>query len=378
MGAQGFDACFGRPPEVSWVAPGRVNVIGEHTDYNDGFALPVALPLVVTAWLAARNDDQLHVASAQHGGDVAVIADVRPGTVDGWASYVAGAVWALREAGHHVPGLDVYVDGTVPPGAGLSSSAALECAVAAGIDDLLHLGIRRPDLARIAHRGENEFVGAPTGIMDQAASLLCTDRHALLLDARSLHTTAVPFDLAGHALAMMVVDTRTPHRLVDSEYAARRRECEAAARALGVPALRDLDVDALGGEAVTALDPVQRRRVRHIVSENARVLDTVAILTGDADVRAIGPLLTDSHTSLRDDFEVSCDQLDTAVDALLGAGAYGARMTGGGFGGCAIALVDAGREESMLDAVRRAFTDHGFTAPALVPGGPAPGAHRLG
>ncbi|MGI8697052.1 MAG: galactokinase [Mycobacteriales bacterium] len=373
----GFDLSFGTDPQVVWAAPGRVNLIGEHTDYNDGFALPVALPLVVVAAVARRGDDTVRVASAHVGGPPVLVEDVSPGGVQGWPAYVAGVIWAVREAGYGIEGVDVHLASTVPQGSGLSSSAAVECSVAAAVDDLFGLGIDRPALARIAQRAENDFVGAPTGVMDQAASLLCTDGHALLLDARSLTTRAVPFDLTGNGLALLVVDTRTPHRHVDGEYAARRRDCERAARELGVAALRDLSADDITGHRLDRLDALARGRVRHIVTENARVLDVVATLDAGHDPRRIGPPLTASHGSLRDDFEVSSRALDVAVGAALAAGAHGARMTGGGFGGCAIALVEGDRVDETFEAVRASLADADCPAPREVPGGPAPGARKL-
>ena len=374
-----FAAAFGRPPQGVWAAPGRVNVIGEHTDYNAGFALPIALPMVTTAAVAGRADERLRLSSAQRPGEVVEtsLADLRPGAVDGWAAYVAGAVWALRAAGHAVGGYDVLVDGAVPEGSGLSSSAALECAVIGAVADVAGLEVARPDLARVAQHVENDFVGAPTGIMDQMASLLCEEHHALLLDARSLEVAQVPFALVAEGLMLLVIDTRAPHTHVDSEYAARRRSCEEAARVLGVAALRDVPEEALDGPALDRLDPVARRRVRHVVTEDARVLRTVDLLR-HGRVREIGPLLTASHASLRDDYEVSVPELDVAVDAALHAGVYGARMTGGGFGGAAIALTDADRLEETQAAIERAYADRGFPAPGFFPAVPSAGARRVG
>jgi galactokinase len=372
-----FAAAFGRAPQTVWAAPGRVNVIGEHTDYNDGFSLPIALPMVTTAAVAARDDDRLGLASAQRPGEIVEVdrAELAPGSVEGWAAYVAGAVWALGQAGHTVGAFDILIDGAVPEGSGLSSSAALECAVVGALAQLAGLDISRPDLARVARHIENDFVGAPTGIMDQMASLLCEEHHALLLDARSLDVTQVPFGLVAEGLSLLVIDTRAPHTHVDSEYAARRRTCEEAARILGVPALRDVPQEALEGHGLDRLDPVARRRVRHVVTENARVLRTVELLE-HGRVREIGPLLTASHASLRDDYEVSVPELDVAVDAALRAGVYGARMTGGGFGGSAIALADTDRLGRVQTAVEAAYADHSFTAPRFFPAVPSAGARR--
>ncbi len=358
-----------------WAAPGRVNLIGEHTDYTDGFVLPLALPQRAVATAAIRDDGLLRIASKQEPVTVETeVAKLAPGTVEGWAAYVAGVVWSLREAGHEVGGMDITVDGNVPLGAGLSSSAALECATALAAVDLYGLTIERPQLARLAQRAENDFVGVPCGIMDQSASLLCTEDNLLFLDTRDISTEQVPFDLASESLALLVIDTKAPHELVDGEYAARRRTCEEATAVLGIAALRDVtDLDA----ALDALeDEVMRKRVRHVVTENARVLKTVELLRAGR-VRDIGPLMTASHESLRTDFEVTVPELDVAVEAALAAGAYGARMTGGGFGGCVIALIDAGADSDVLAAVTRAYGERGFTAPTSFVATASAGAHRL-
>ncbi len=257
-----FEATMGGTPDGAWVAPGRVNLIGEHTDYNDGFVLPLALPQGAVATAAARTDRLLRMASLQAEGLVEIsVDDLEPGKVEGWAAYVAGVVWAVRTAGHDVGGLDILIDGDVPLGAGLSSSAALECATALAVADLHGLDIERPALARLAQQAENDFVGMPCGIMDQSAALLCTRDHALFLDTRSLGTEQVPLELGAEGLALLVVDTKAPHRLVDGEYAARRRTCEEAAAALGLPALRDLD-EAAGQDAPrsTRRSPTSGRR----------------------------------------------------------------------------------------------------------------------
>jgi galactokinase len=374
-----FREAFGRDPDCVWASPGRVNLIGEHTDYNEGFVLPMALSHRVVVSAGRTADDRLRVLSRQRRGRPAEVdlRSLRPGAVDGWPAYVAGVVWALREAGHDVGGVDLVVDGNVPAGAGLSSSAALECAVALAVDESFGLGIARQSLARLAQRAENEFVGVPSGIMDQSASLLCRQGHVLFLDTRTLEAEHVPLDLADTGLELLVVDTRAPHRLADGEYASRRRDCEHAALALGVPYLRDVSVQDLSTALSRLEDDTTRRRVRHVVTEDARVLDVVGLLRAGR-VREIGPLLTASHASLRDDFEVTVPELDTAVDAALDAGALGARMTGGGFGGCVIALVPTDVREDVAGSVRRAFADHGFTPPELFVTLAAPGAVRLG
>jgi galactokinase len=369
---------------VTWAAPGRLNLIGEHTDYNDGFVLPIALPYLTTATVTPRSDGRLRVRSAQRQdlpAEVAV-ADLSPGVLSGWAAYVAGVVWAMGEAGHPVDGgADVAVDGRVPEGAGLSSSAALECSVAAALDDTLGLGLPRMELARLAQRAENAFVGVPSGIMDQVASLICTAGAALFVDIRGdgdrPHVEQVPLDLAAAGLAVLVIDTRTPHQHADGEYADRRRTCEEAARELGVPALRDVPTADLDAALARLTDGVQRRRVRHVVTENDRVLRAVELLRAGR-VGEIGPLMTASHASLRDDFEVTVPQLDTAVDAALAAGALGARMTGGGFGGCVLALLRGPQaEDAVRAAVDVAYAERGFGPPAYFTAVPSAGARRL-
>jgi galactokinase len=285
---------------------------------------------------------------------------------------VAGVVWAL---GPDAPGADLYLDSDLPTGAGLSSSAALECAVLSALHDLGGLHIPPAELARLAQRAENDYVGMPCGIMDQTASLRCEEGHALFLDTRSGDVEQVPFDVVSEGLSLLVIDSRAPHELVDGEYAARRESCERAATELGVRALRDITVAELPA-ALARLDDMTARRARHVVTENARVLDTVALLRA-GDLRGIGPLMTASHASLRDDFEVTVAQLDTAVDAALSAGAYGARMTGGGFGGCVIALVDEAAADNVAGAVAKAYAAAGFDPPVAFTAAPSAGAHRL-
>jgi galactokinase len=377
--SRGFREAFARPPQCVWSSPGRVNLIGEHTDYNEGFVLPLALPHRVVAAAGRNGGHRLRLLSRQRGSHRAEadLAALQPGAVDGWAAYAAGVVWALRDAGHLVSGLDVVVDGDVPAGAGLSSSAALECAVALAVDEVFALGLDRPTLARLAQRAENHFVGVPSGIMDQTASLQCREGHVLFLDTRTQEVEHVPLDLAAAGLALLVVDTRAPHRLADGEYAARRRDCERGADLLGVPFLRDIGPGDLPEALARLEDRTIARRVRHVVTENARVVEVAGLLR-DGRVDAIGPLLSDSHRSLRDDFEVTVPELDTAVEAALGSGALGARMTGGGFGGCVIALVRADAGDRVVDAVRRQFERRGFRPPRSFVTRASPGAVRLG
>jgi galactokinase len=374
---QRFAAAYGRPPAGVWRAPGRVNLIGEHTDYNDGFVLPIAIPDAVFVAAAPRDDGRVRASSVQAEGELdAAVATLAPGSDRGWSAYVSGVAWALAEAGVPVPGADLVVDGRVPLGAGLSSSAALECAVGAALADLAGAAVEPMALARLAQHAENDYVGAPTGLMDQVAAVLCTAGHALLFDVRSLETRQVPFRPADAGLALRVIDTGVRHEHAGGEYGDRRRSCEAACRELGVASLRELSVD--GGLArVEALaDDVLRRRARHVVTENERVLAACAALDA-GDWKAFGAAMTASHASLRDDYEVSCAELDVAVDAALAEGALGARMTGGGFGGCAIALVPAAATDAVVAAVDARYGERDWQAPAVRVCEPSAGAQRV-
>jgi galactokinase len=441
--ARWFRDCYGRDPAGVWHAPGRVNLIGEHTDYNDGYVLPFALAQGVRAAAVRRADGVLELCSRQAPGAAvrvevgsltpggvpddaapagplpltpggvpddaapagllpltpggvpedaapagllpltpggvpedaapAGLLPLTPGGVPGWAGYAAGVAWALREAGFAVGGARVAIDADLPQGAGLSSSAALECATAVALTGLYGVAVAPPELARLARRAENDFVGVPTGIMDQSASLECTRGHALLLDCRSLDTAQVPLDLAAAGAELLVLDTGVRHEHAGGSYADRRRACEQAAELLGVPALRDVtdlaQLDRLP-------DPVLRRRARHVVTDNQRVLEVTGLLRS-GDVAGIGPLLTESHRSLRDDFEVSWPQADVAVGAATAAGALGARMMGGGFGGSVIVLAPAGRSAAVVAAVGAEYDRRNWPAPALVPAAAEAGAYQM-
>jgi len=371
-----FGECYGRDPEGVWHAPGRVNLVGEHTDYNEGFVLPFAIGQGVCAAASRRGDGNLEVRSRQAPAPptAAPLAWLAPGSVTGWAAYPAGVAWALREAGHRLSGTSIAFDGDLERGGGLSSSAALECATALALDELHGLGVPRRELAALARVAENEFAGVPAGIMDQSASLLCEEGHALLLDCRSGEGSAVPFDLAAAGLVLLVIDTRVPHALSDGRYAVRRRDCEEAARALGAPSLRSVTDSP---DAVTQIaDPVLRRRARHVVTENARVLEAARLLRAGEAGRC-GPLLSASHASLRDDFEVSWPQADVVVGAAVAAGALGARMTGGGFGGSVIALTEARRGGDVRVGVREAFAGRSWRPPRFLDAVPSAAARRL-
>jgi galactokinase len=378
-----FREVFGREPDGVWAAPGRVNVIGEHVDYNGGLCLPFALPHRTYIALAARRDERIRVESMQAvgAGWTGALEDVAPGAVRGWAGYAVGVPWAFRSEGLDLPGFDAIIDGRVPLGAGLSSSAALECAVAVALDDVTGLGLAATDegrarLARLCARAENDIAGAPTGGLDQAASLRSTAGHATLLDCRDFSIEAVPFDLAAAGLALLVIDTHAHHALVDGQYGIRRDACREATRVLGLPDLRAIEypelgvaLDRLGAAGADGPDGSRteelRRRVRHVVTEIERVREVVRLCRSD-DLRAIGPVLDASHASLRDDFEVSCPELDLACAAAHGAGALGARMVGGGFGGSAIALVPAESTTGVASHVEDAFTRAGLRAPSFL------------
>ncbi|WP_172385012.1 galactokinase [Streptomyces sp. MNP-20] len=377
--AEEFTTLYGYEPAGVWAAPGRVNLIGEYTDFNEGFVMPLALPHTAVAAVARRDDGILRLHSADVEGPVVELAAAALEPLSdsaGWAAYPAGVVWALREAGHPVGGADLHLASTVPTGAGLSSSAALEVVTALALNDLCELGLTRRELALIAQRAENAFVGVPCGVMDQTASAVCEPGHVLHLDCRDLSVRQVPFDLAAHGLRLLVVDTRVKHELGDGAYAERRAGCEAGARALGVTHLRDVPYAELPAALDRLSDDRVRRYVRHVVSDDHRV-ERVAVLLDAGDVRGIGPLLTEGHASLRDDLRISCAELDLAVETACGAGALGARMTGGGFGGSAVVLAEAGEAEALTKALRTAFARAGFPDPRVFEAEPSRGACRL-
>ncbi len=382
MTAHLFQQTYGFTPEGEWAAPGRVNLIGEHTDYNDGYVLPFAIDRTTTAAVARRDDGVLRLHSTAGGTTEPVqlcLDDLAPGATDGWAAYPAGVVWALRDAGHPVTGADIAYDSTIPVAAGLSSSHALEVVTTLALSDLFGLALPAWRIARLCQRAENVYVGAPTGIMDQTASACCTAGHALHLDTRDLSQRHIPLDLPAHGLRLTVVDTRVKHAHSDGAYGERRRGCERAAALLGVTALRDITPDTLPGALVrlrgagapTAFDGL----VRHVVTENARVERVVALLEA-GEPRAAGAVLTAGHASLRDDFRVSCPELDLAVDTANAAGALGARMTGGGFGGSAIVLTDEADTDRVTAAVLAAFAARNLTTPRVLNATPSAGARR--
>ncbi|WP_193103426.1 galactokinase [Brachybacterium sp. FME24] len=375
-----FVEAFGYAPDGVWSAPGRVNIIGEHVDYQDGLCLPMAISHRCFAAAARTPTDRLRLRSAQD--DLILDLDARelePGAVEGWPAYVAGVLWALRPhiSGASTQGMDIMIDGQVPLGAGLSSSAALECSAAEAIDALLSLGTEPLQRVQAAITAETDFAGASTGGLDQSASVLSRAGHALFLDCRDFSTRPVPWDLASQGLALLITDTRAEHSHVDGEYTARRADSERAAELLGVDTLRDADVAQLQELLAGIDDEVVRRRARHVLTEIQRVKDVDALLASGTvreHVTELGALLDASHDSLRDDYEVTVAQLDVAVDAARAAGAHGARMTGGGFGGSTIALVEAEQAQPVAAAIASAFVEHGFSAPEFFLALPSEGA----
>lgn len=366
-----FRHTFGRVPEVVASAPGRVNLIGEHTDYNNGLVLPFAIDARATVAAAPTADGSYRIVSAQRPGEVIEVAapDVRPGGVTGWAAYIVGSGWVL-----HAPiGFRVALSSTVPVGAGLSSSAAVECATALAFSNITGPAVSGAVLARAAQQAENKFVGMPCGLMDQMASSVGRSGHVLFFDIDRDSVDLIAFDPAAQGLAILLADTRAHHSLADGEYARRRAQCEQAAAELGVRSLRELDGTPLDDVLPRLTDDVLRRRVRHVMTENDRVR-TVATTLREGRLDTLGPDLIASHASLRDDYDVSCAELDVAVEAAMDAGALGARMTGGGFGGSIVALVRRTDIETVSRSVTAAFAAHRFAAPILREVSPAAGA----
>ncbi len=372
-----FEEAFGTLPDGVWQAPGRVNLIGEHTDYNEGFVLPFAIDKTAKVAIRLRGDSTVRLLSTfgDQGIVDADLAVLTPGSGKGWSKYPLGVAWALQQRGLTVPGFELLLDSDVPLGAGLSSSHAIECAVISALNELTGAGLAAEEMVLTTQHGENGFVGAPTGIMDQSASLRGSKGKAVFLDCRDQSVQLVPFDAEAAGLVLLVIDTKVSHSHADGGYASRRASCELGARLMGVPALRDLGVEQLD-DAARILDDVTFRRVRHVVTENARVLETVEQLAAGG-AGSIGRFLDASHVSMRDDFEISCPELDLAVDTARANGAIGARMTGGGFGGSAIALTPVELEQQVRDAVVRSFADAGYTAPDIFTVTPAAGASRL-
>ena len=365
-----FFELFGHKAEVLAEAPGRVNLIGEHIDYSEGFVLPFAIADRTFAAISSNKDGLVRIASQQRKNRIFTIDinDVKPGSAGDWEKYVLGVIWSMGVT----TGVDILVDGHVPSGAGLSSSAALECSVAVGLNTLFDLGKSLEDMARATQKAENDYVGMPCGIMDQSVSLMGRAGSALLLDCRDLTTESVPFDVASAGLELLIIDTQAHHALVDGGYAERRASCESVAAKFSIPSMRHLTIDVLQSRK-SEITETEFIRARHAVTEIQRVKDAVTALRA-SDFQTLGRLINESHNSLRDDYTVSCPELDEAVDASRAAGALGARMVGGGFGGSAIALIKADQIESVKDAIRKAYAAKSFKAPRFFTSLPSAGA----
>ena len=368
-----FLEVFGEEPDLIAAAPGRVNLIGEHIDYSEGFVLPFAIKDRTTAAIRKRDDSTVRIASVQRRNKVITvdIHDVQPGLKGDWERYALGVLWSMGVK----TGVDLMIDGQVPLGAGLSSSAALECSVATAINHLFDMGFSLEELARLTQKAENQYVGVPCGIMDQSVSLMATVGSALLLDCRDLSTRNIPFDVATHGLELLIIDTQAHHALTDGGYAERRASCEAVALKLGIDSMRALTLAQLEASR-DSITSVEYLRARHAVSEMQRVLDCVEALS-ISDFEKVGRLINQSHASLRDDYTVSCPELDTAVDASLAAGALGSRMVGGGFGGSAIALIQASKTSETITAIEKAFAEKKFKAPRFFTSLPSQGAEVI-
>jgi galactokinase len=368
-----FLETFGEEPDLVAAAPGRVNLIGEHIDYSEGFVLPFAIKDRTLVAARKRDDSTVRVASAQRRNKIVTvdIKDVKPGLKGEWERYALGVLWSMGVKS----GVDLLIDGHVPLGAGLSSSAALECSVATAMNHLFDLGFNLEELARLTQKAENQYVGVPCGIMDQSVSLMATNGFALLLDCRDLSTRNIPFDVASHGLELLIIDTQAHHALTDGGYAERRASCESVAAKLHVKSMRELTIAQLDSSR-DQLSETQYFRARHAITEMKRVLDCVEALSS-GDFVKVGQLMNQSHLSLRDDYNVSCPELNTAVEASLAAGALGSRMVGGGFGGSAIALIQASKTSETISAVEKAFADRKFKAPRFFTSLPSQGAELL-
>jgi galactokinase len=368
-----FLETFGEEPDLVAAAPGRVNLIGEHIDYSEGFVLPFAIKDRTYAAVRKRDDSMVRIASAQRRNKIVTvdITDVKPGLKGEWERYALGVLWSMGVTS----GVDIMIDGHVPLGAGLSSSAALECSVATAMNHLFDMGFSLEELARLTQRAENQYVGVPCGIMDQSVSLMATQGFALLLDCRDLSTRNISFDVASHGLELLIIDTQAHHALTDGGYAERRASCESVATKLAVKSMRELTMAQLDA-ARDQITHTEYIRARHAVGEMMRVLECVEALS-IGDFVQVGKLINESHISLRDDYTVSCPELDTAVEASLATGALGSRMVGGGFGGSAIALIDASKTAQTIRAVESAFAVKKFKAPRFFTSLPSQGAEIL-
>ena len=373
-----FARCFGHPPKWMAAAPGRVNLIGEHTDYNDGFVLPMAIERY-TLLAADRNTTGVVTLHSLTTGETATFS-MRGGIERGepaWSNYVRGVIVGFQKAGRKIPGFDAVIDSTVPYGGGLASSAALEVATATLLEAMGRKALDPLEKAMLCQQAEHDFAGVPCGIMDQFTSILGRKDNALLLDCRSRTTTPVP--RTDPAVSVLIINTNVRHTLPESEYPKRRSQCEAAARTLKVPALRDTTLHALE-TAKGRMDRVVFRRARHVVSENGRTLQTAKAIQA-SDWPAVGKLMYASHASLRDDYEVSCPELDAAVDLMQAigenGGVIGCRMTGAGFGGCVVSLVKTDAVRSITRAIDGPFEKKTGKQATIFSSRPAAGARLL-
>ncbi len=381
--AKAFAEELGVAPEGIWAAPGRVNLIGEHTDYNLGFALPFAIEQRALVALRRRSDEQIVLRSLQCDRQVSTLSRVAAGQISGWASYVAGAAWAVLGAGARGTGLDVWLDSDVPMGAGLSSSAAVSCASVLALAESWGLRLDRVALAKLAQKAETEIAGVPCGLLDQLTSFCAQPDRALCVDFENLSLEELPLPLEASGLEVVVIDTRAPHQLRDGHYAARRHTCERAAQALGKASLREASL----GELLERWPRAQSeefRRARHVITENARVRSAAALLRasvtepgGARQLRKLGPLLSASHASLRDDYEVTVPHLDVAAASAERSGALGARMIGGGFGGSVLALCEGSGVQAVIETVEVAFLARNWAKPHTFGARPRAGATRL-
>ncbi len=371
--AQEFLQTFGYSPSILAAAPGRVNLIGEHIDYSDGFVLPFAINDRTYCAIGIRNDRKVRISSMQRSNAVLEfnLDEITPGLPGDWERYPLGVIWSLRLE----IGVDIMIDGQVPLGAGLSSSAALECSVAIALNQLFTLGHSLEDLAHLTQRAENEYVGVPCGIMDQSVSLMARSGYALLLDCRDLTTRDIEFNLAASDLELLIIDTQAHHSLTDGGYAERRAACESVVAKLEIKSLRDLSLAQLESSR-NLITEIEYQRARHAVSEIARVVAAVEVLASK-DFVSLGKLLNASHLSLRDDYDVSCPELNCAVESAISVGALGARMVGGGFGGSAIALIKATQKDKTISAIEKAFAENNFATPRFFTSLPSQGAEII-